>query len=459
MRILIDCTFVYHHPHLHTGIQRVVRSVAARAGNAHPVECVPVVVEGANMRRIVSLMPLPATVAARWLLRFNQLEPSLHRWIGGCWNVHERYERAFNKPRLLSRAWWWGCRIASAPAVIALRTGKRLQSLAMDDRRSKPLTPEPGDALVLLDANWTSDYKPVVDRCHALGVHVVAIIYDLIPLSHPQFCISSLIREFDRWFRWVAGAADGYVAISATIRDEVQAKIADMDIQRPVGRPAPWFDFFHLGTELDKRVAGAEPDKVLAQLFGKFPVYLMVGTIEPRKNHAYLLDAFELAWAAGENVALCIIGRSGWKNDALMRRIEKHAEFGKRLYVFGDASDADLDYAYAHARALVFASIVEGFGLPLVEGMQRGLPSMVSDIPVFREIGQDSAAYFDLARPQTLADLVHQFESSGIFPAQRPLKDWSWVDWDGATAQLVDTIVKRYGTGDGAVSHNPSTTP
>lgn len=142
-----------------------------------------------------------------------------------------------------------------------------------------------------------------------------------------------------------------------------------------------------------------EPPEI-TRLFSAGSVYLAVGTIEPRKNHEYLLDAFELAWGAGSEARLCIIGRIDWKREALLKRICEHAEFGRRLFMFNEISDSGLQYAYGHAKALVFSSHDEGFGLPLVEAMQRGLPVMGSDIPVFHEIGGDYMAYFALQQPQ-----------------------------------------------------------
>ncbi|MBF4213185.1 glycosyltransferase, partial [Pseudomonas donghuensis] len=80
------------------------------------------------------------------------------------------------------------------------------------------------------------------------------------------------------------------------------------------------------------------------------------------KNHDYLLDAFELAWAAGSTARLCIAGRIGWKCDALLARVRNHPELNKRLFMFNDLSDTSLEHAYSHASALVFPSCVEGFG-------------------------------------------------------------------------------------------------
>ncbi|WP_448671693.1 glycosyltransferase, partial [Escherichia coli] len=116
-------------------------------------------------------------------------------------------------------------------------------------------------------------------------------------------------------------------------------------------------------------------------------------------------------------------------------------ELNKRLFMFNDLSDKSLEYAYSHAASLVFPSYVEGFGLPLVEAMQRGLPAMGSDIPVFREIGGEFMAYFDLADPQTLANLVTRFEATGEFPAERPVGEWRWIGWHEASRQLIARIL------------------
>ncbi len=303
--------------------------------------------------------------------------------------------------------------------------------------RTQPITPAPGDVLILLDSSWHADFFPLAERLKREGVGIVSVIYDLIPLTHPQFCDEGLVRVFDKWFDWVANTADGFMAISGTISSQVEAEVS-----RRLGcveAAKRWHGHFHLGSELDQLDLAARLSPELEVLFhSTAPVYLMVSTIEPRKNHAYLLDAFELLWARGSNERLCIIGRIGWKCDGLVQRIKAHPEWNKRLFMFNQINDKSLEFAYANARALVFPSYVEGFGLPLVEAMQRGLPVMASDIPVFREIGGEFMAYFDLDDPQTLADRVTQFESSNEFPASRPVADWQWIGWREASQQLVN---------------------
>jgi alpha-1,2-rhamnosyltransferase len=264
----------------------------------------------------------------------------------------------------------------------------------------------------------------------------------LIPLTHPQFCDSGLVRVFEAWFAGIAQRADGFISISKTISDELQSKIA---ATLPSGtKPHQWFDYFYLGSDLD-RAANDKPIRTdIAQLLqDNRSLYLMVSTIEPRKNHAYLLEAFEVLWAKGLAVQLCFVGRVGWKCATLMRRIQAHTELGRRLFHLHDLSDAELEHCYRRAKALVFPSFVEGFGLPIVEAMQRGLPVMASDIPVFREVGGDFVAYFDVARPASLATLIESFEQTGKFPAARPIDDWRWLNWGEAAHMLVETVQRH----------------
>ncbi len=436
-RLLVECTNVFRNPRVNSGIQRVVRNIvrhlATRTGQA---ECIPVIFARGRLYRVSRLTPDPVDDSAlsrayEWLERMN----------GAFWRAHARGENfwpmahSHNARRVL----YLLCRVLNLPLALGLRT---LHLLGFDPLllRAEPFDHRSGDQLILLDSSWHEAHFGQIEHLKQDGVGVVAVLYDLIPLSHPDFFDKRLSAIFNTWFDWVAHMADGYMAISRSVRDQLKNELT-----RRLGVEAAdkrWYGYFHLGSELDLAQPERYPPVALANLFeADPPVYLAVSTIEPRKNHAYLLDAFELLWAQNFQARLCIIGRIGWKCEELINRIQEHPEFGQRLFMFNQLDDSALEYAYGRAKALLFSSHDEGFGLPLVEAMQRGLPAMGSDIPVFREVGGEFMAYFDLKDPRTLKELVLQFEHSGEFPAPLPLSDWHWIDWNGACGQLIDGIL------------------
>jgi alpha-1,2-rhamnosyltransferase len=440
-RLLVECTYVFEHPQANSGIQRVVRNVITELPRNNPaVECIPVVMLKGALYQVTSLAPLKVPKLDLMGVRVR-LEQIANRF----WLMHRTLERRtpFRQSRFARRVLYVGCRLA---AFAALSVPIRLLNYCLRRQeiptRCQPLQHQAGDQLVLLDSSWHADFFPLAEQLKRDGVGIVSVIYDLIPLTHPQFCDAGLVRVFNDWFDWIAKTADGYVAISATIADQVRDEMLRRVGPEQVAQR--WFDHFHLGSELDLCDDALPVEPALKQMFkNKDPVYLMVSTIEPRKNHAYLLDAFELAWAKGSRARLCIAGRIGWKCDALIERIRQHPQLNQRLFMFNDLTDKSLEYAYSNATALVFPSYVEGFGLPLVEAMQRGLPAMGSDIPVFREIGGPFMAYFDLDDPQTLVDLMSQLETTGTFPAERNVKEWRWLGWREASAQLVERVLRH----------------
>ncbi|APC16776.1 glycosyl transferase [Pseudomonas frederiksbergensis] len=440
-RLLVECTYVFEHPQTNSGIQRVVRNVIRELPKKDPsVECIPVVMLNGTLYRVTSLAPLPTPKLDLMSLRIRLEQVANNFWLRQ--RTLER-RRPFRQSLFARRVLYIGCRLfAFACLSIPLRILDRCLRNQEIPTRCTPLQHQPGDQLVLLDSSWHADFFPLAEQLKRDGVGIVSVIYDLIPLTHPQYCDAGLVRVFNDWFDWIARTADGYIAISATIRDQVCDEML-----RRVGAEHVrhrWFDYFHLGSELDLCDDASKVDADLQQMFkSKDPVFLMVSTIEPRKNHDYLLDAFELAWAKGSRARLCIAGRIGWKCDALIERIREHPELNARLFMFNTLSDKSLEYAYSKATSLVFPSYVEGFGLPLVEAMQRGLPAMGSDIPVFREIGGEFMAYFDLASPQSLVDLVTHLENTGTFPAARKVSEWRWLGWREASTQLVERILRN----------------
>ncbi|MBN3040032.1 MAG: glycosyltransferase, partial [Candidatus Omnitrophica bacterium] len=136
------------------------------------------------------------------------------------------------------------------------------------------------------------------------------------------------------------------------------------------------------------------------------PYLLFVGTIEPRKNIARLIDAFELVLEK-ENFQLVIAGGIGWKANELVRRLGSKT-LKSKVIVTGYIEDNELINLYSNARAFVFPSIYEGFGIPLIEAMEFMLPIASSRSLPMPDIAKEAAVYFDPYNTREMAECIIQ---------------------------------------------------
>ncbi len=140
--------------------------------------------------------------------------------------------------------------------------------------------------------------------------------------------------------------------------------------------------------------------------------WLAVGSVEPRKNHETLLDAYARYLARSpQRRPLVIAGGHGWKSDAIHRRFDEFAERGAPVRYLGYVPDRELAALYDTSFALLAPSWHEGFGLPLVEAMGAGLPAIVSDCTSLPEVGGEAAWYASPSQPELLADRMLALES------------------------------------------------
>jgi hypothetical protein len=146
----------------------------------------------------------------------------------------------------------------------------------------------------------------------------------------------------------------------------------------------------------------------------KFDYLLVVSTIEPRKNHACLLSAWEkLRVESFPTLKLLMVGSLGWHHKPIVRKFRPWLERGD-AFLLEDVLAEELRVLYAHARATVCPSFGEGFDFSGVEAMKCGSPVVASDIPVHREVYADAAEFFN---PYSVDALSHAIQSV-IDPAQ-----------------------------------------
>ncbi len=228
------------------------------------------------------------------------------------------------------------------------------------------------------------------------GARLLVMVHDLIPLTHPAFCRAGEDHRHAARLRMSLTLARGVICNSEATRSELAAWAASMGLALPPALVA-W-----LAPGITARVARPKP---LAS-----PYFVVLGTVEPRKNHALLIKVWtQLRAQLGDRTPkLVVIGQPGWDFDltlADLRAGEARGEFVLRL----TGCDDDTTAAWLqHAHALLFPSFTEGYGLPLLEALALGVPAIASDLPAFREIAGDLPCYLEPADTAAWAAAITQ---------------------------------------------------
>jgi len=241
------------------------------------------------------------------------------------------------------------------------------------------------------------------------------MIHDVIPLDYPEFSRPEAPARFEALLRAAAGAADLLIFNSADTRR----------------RTLRWLDEWLIPAEHVTALLGVDPlPDPPARAPSDPPTFVVLGTIEPRKNHLLLLNIwrqFAEELPPAENPQLHIVGRRGWENENIVDVLDRAPFMGRHVFEHGFLPDGELRALLAGARALLFPSFAEGFGYPLAEACQMGLPAICADLPVYREFIDKGPVYLDpLDGPgwkNAIASLTRGAE--GDIHPRRSLPSWN----------------------------------
>lgn len=354
----------------------------------------------------------------------------------GAWTGIQRVVR-----KLTAALYQQGCEDHAIPVAVQL-DGTKVNAVpdfvtatlgGTSLRSAHEIEIRPGDDLFMLDSNWLAypTLGHLFARVRRAGGRVTTAVYDLIPELNPEFCDEGMPRAHKRWLHAAIASSDALLCISGTVADQLSRYITE---NRQPHRSPLEIGWFHCGSDVIRASALNPPQAQVGRAFDAArPTFLSVATLEPRKDHALAIDAFDRLWGMGTDVGLCFLGARGWRCEDIERRIRSHAEFGKRLFWISDAKDTDLVTAYARAEAVLCLSRAEGFGLPIAEAARMNRPAICSDIPVFREVGRDGAIYFRTGDPNSLVETLQGW-LAGSRPAD-PAKV-SRSTWDDAATRV-----------------------
>lgn len=253
--------------------------------------------------------------------------------------------------------------------AVALMRGRPFQLERMLRRHAPP-----GFSYVNVGhSNLTSECLSAVE---AASGRISVMVHDVIPLDHPEFQRHGTEDRFRDKMKVTQRMADLILYNSADTRTRAEAQLANW------GPPPPGL-VAHLGVDLP----APEPGSVRIP---EEPFFLCLGTIEPRKNLGFLLDLWDSMGDSAPRLLIC--GNRGWRNEDVFARLDALPEEG-RVTELRDLSDTQIATLMSHARAVLFPSLVEGFGLPAAEAATLGTPVICNDLPVYHEVLGDIPIY------------------------------------------------------------------
>ena len=458
--IYIDCTATYYSG-LNTGIQRVVNNVITRTvdlSKRFGIEIIPVVAVPGGFNKH---MDMPAI----------SRQPPFQQGVRQIFfTLKQRFSKSLCEASSSSSPLVAFLAQKTHAGLLALafllrrcikKIGSIRQMVSKNEGRYLNLTSD--DLLIMLDSFWIFDALDEAEKSIASKPVVVSVIYDLIPITHPQYCDQEFVDSFSQLFPRVVELSDGLIGISQTIQKSVENYVAQ---QFPDWNSKGMLDYFYLGADFKvdtlSQTAQVSPD-IAALLRSNSPFFLAVGTIEPRKGYGYLLDGFENLWRQGTTHQLVIVGKVGWLCSDILKRAQELNRSGRPLTLLHDVDDNSLDLLYKKSAAVIFPSFVEGFGLPLVEALVRGKKVLASNIEVFQEIGGPSVSYFKAGSAESLSKGVGEFISTiSKNSLSIEVRDVNGaISWDSSADSLIQKSINIFSkiNNDRSSKHTTFTRP
>ncbi len=299
--------------------------------------------------------------------------------------------------------------------------------------------PKTPTAFLDIDAAWNVVYKraDLYPRLKNNGFLIFNFIYDLIPMLFPHFAHEVTKKNFKKYIYSVFSYSDlvMFDSLSANmdfLKLQKQHKFLRNIPTRTVG----------LGSNFLK-VKEIPKEKKIQNILSK-KYLLFVGTIEPRKNQEDVLDAFEVLAKKYDDLHLVIIGKKGWKVEALSQRILTHPLHNERLFWLDNIDDNTLSQFYQNAFIVTYLSKYEGYGLPIAESLSYANITITSKNSSMYEVGRDFADYVMYGSQNELVSLISlYYENKSLYEAKKRFiqENFKTTSWDDFYTSMADIFI------------------
>jgi glycosyltransferase involved in cell wall biosynthesis len=251
------------------------------------------------------------------------------------------------------------------------------RNLALNWQRPQP------NALLLNTGHSGLDQPDYARRVRRYGLRPLYFLHDLIPVTFPEYARPGEEEKHRHRLATMLATAQGLVVNSSHTAREVEAYASRLGLAMPPLVVA------HLAATAFPHPAKERPMRE--------PYFVVLGTIEPRKNHLLLLNLWRglSARMGRQTPRLVVIGQRGWECEQVVDMLERCPAIKGSVIELSACNDAALATWLHHAQALLFPSFAEGYGIPLVEALSLSTPVIASDLPVFRELAGNIPDYLD----------------------------------------------------------------
>ena len=290
--------------------------------------------------------------------------------------------------------------------------------------RLRSIEPKPGDAVFVSGTGWASQRRTsyLAEIQKRLPILVHWMIYDIIPIKHPEFTTEVNIRPFRAWIDAALSMPGQFLCISRFTREQLTEFAAEK------GRKVD-----AVTVPLAHEFSPVEPAmRDSLRYLNNERFVLSVGTLEVRKNHLALVRLWERLYREmGDAMPILVMaGARGWAVKRLSDFLRATGNVYGQVVHIADASDAELAWLYEHCEFTVFPSVYEGWGLPVGESLWFGKPCICYRHTSLPEVGGDYAIYCDLDDPGSIdravrAGLAGKFAARP--PARSQLRTWNMV--------------------------------
>ena len=288
--------------------------------------------------------------------------------------------------------------------------------------------------VVLADRFWHTGEWDALDSLLRSPARISIVVYDLLSVRQPQWFAPGVGERFARYLRLVLPRADTVVCLSGAVRTDLAAWARQASLRLPRVAVVPPGHQVWAGTPC------APTGLPQAWRSGTVPFVLQVGTLEPRKNHTTTLAMMRQAWRTGSALGCLFIGQRGWLMDEFAQSLERLPQWQRQLVWLTECTDAELDWCYRHAAAVLYPSAGEGYGLPLAEAAASGARVIASDTPVHREVlsqldAQADAVHLCAPTQQAMLAALAACEAQPARPTRARMRTWG-----DATRELLEAI-------------------